>query len=366
MFLDFLPRWVWWLAIAHVLVLAGICGAWIVGEDFSVNVIAGGPELNQTDEFGIFLAMFAIVTAPLAAAMSVIAVGASDSVPVRIAVSFYNSVAGVLLAAAAMAFSVRPADTFSTVHAPDNVQQLLGGMVFAIAIPYVITTACVAIVHARGKDVGARLDPRAWLDAARGEEFLGPNALLITGGLVTIAAATFLSCILSSVMNYGPGAGVGCLGWMGWESVTLLRLAAAPLLTQRYLSAASYFIWVSKFSLVQNVQVCSLRRSLSRRFRSSLPAPWQWTWGAATTTSTQPLIIPKVYEDVIVYFSGKSLPQGALQRLHDPTSGRHSQLSLQRCCWAPPGPTGRLHGAGCTHASACLCSRHSACAPRGT
>lgn len=334
MFLDFLPRWVWWLAIAHVLVLAGICGAWIVGEDFSVIVIAGGPELDQTDEFGIFLAMFAIVTAPLAAAMSVIAVGASDSLPLRVAVSFYNSIAGVLVAAAAMAFSVRPADTFSSVHSPDNVQQLLGGMVFAIAIPYVITTTCVAIVHARGKDVGARLDPRAWLDAARGEEFLGPNALLIMGGVATIAAATFLCCILSAVMNFGPGAGTTCLGGTGRDcgyfSINCPH-AASPLLFLRYLPAASYFTWVSPFSLVQNVQVSSVCRSLSLPHHKYCVLPLQWTWGVATATSTQPLIVPKVYEDVVVYFSGKSSSQGALKRLYDPMPCPYSQWSLRRC-----------------------------------
>ena len=246
MFLKVLPRWVWWLAIAHILVMAGICGAWIVGEDFSVNVIANGPELDQADEFGIVLAMFAIVTAPLAAAMSVIAVGASDSPLLRVTVSFYNSVAGVVLAAAAMAFSVRPSDTFSTIHGPDNVQQLLGGTVFAIAIPYVITTTCVAIAHANVKDVGARLDRLAWLDASRGEELIGHNALLVVGGVVIIAAVTFLACILSPVINHTPSA----------AGKMLSRERCSILAPSFSLLAVAYFTSNSPFSLVQGVQVC--------------------------------------------------------------------------------------------------------------
>lgn len=208
MYLSCLPTWAWWLIIAHALFFAGVGGAAIVGEAFSAPNAEYGESgiLQPADLFGIILAMIGTVTAPLAGALSIITVSASPSARLRIVVSAYNFVAAVIIAAAAMVYSVRPGDTYSTTNPPDNVQQLLGGMVFAIAIPYALTAAYVTGANARSESAISRLDPRAWLQASRGEEFIGRNALLVAGGVVLIAGAAFMCSILSSVMNFGPGA----------------------------------------------------------------------------------------------------------------------------------------------------------------
>lgn len=207
MYLTCLPTWAWWLLVAHALFFAGVGGAAIVGEAFSAQNAEYGEAgiLQPADLFGICLAMFGTVTAPLAAALSMIAVSASPSPRLRTAVSAYNFVAATLIASAAMVYCVRPGDTYSITNPPDNVQQMLGGMVFSIAILYALTAAYITGANARAESVTAQLDPRAWLQASRGEEFLGKNATLVVSGVALIAGVAFMCSILSSVMNFGPG-----------------------------------------------------------------------------------------------------------------------------------------------------------------
>ena len=197
-----LPPWAIWSAIAHVIFFAGVCGAAIVGEAFSApNALYGESGiLQQSHLFGIVLAMFAIVTAPLAAGMAIIASSFNDSKLIRCLLPSYWSIAGVLAATAAMVYSIQPSNTFS-INQPDNVQQLLGGAVFSIAVPFSIVAACVLCSHLRSKE---ELNPLTWLQASLGEELVGRNAFLVAGGIVALAAAMFMCCILSGVMNFGP------------------------------------------------------------------------------------------------------------------------------------------------------------------
>jgi hypothetical protein len=194
-----------WLICTHVFGGITVLCLILVGKDFSApNSYYGeagilyGPQVAE-----IVVAMFAILATPLAACAAVLTSSPLMSRSIRALIPAYICCASAVAAFTAMILSIEPFRTYNILYAdqPDNVQQLLGGIIFALSLPLAAATAFIAV--SRLTSFGSNKHLRA--APIHPAEF-SKNAGLIAGGLAALGVGLTLTCILSSVMNYGPGS----------------------------------------------------------------------------------------------------------------------------------------------------------------
>jgi hypothetical protein len=235
-----------WLIVAHLcggLAIACLC---LVGKSFSVNNVeyqeAGILYPAQVSE--IVVAMFAILCTPLACGMVLLT---SASLKLSTIFALYVAFASSASAVAAMTFSIEPFRTYNISYAdqPDNVQQLLGGIAFAISVPL----ACVSFIIAATRFQARISRPLQSTPMHPTQRFLGSNAALVGGGIFALGAGLCLTCVLSSVMVRERQFRVNLQTPEHCGSYCCLRACV-----QNY-GPGSYLRATSPFSLVQNVQV---------------------------------------------------------------------------------------------------------------
>jgi predicted ferric reductase len=164
------------------------------------------------------------------------------------------SIIAVAFVAWAAIVLVQPTKTFFVSPQPDTLKQLLGGMVIATYLPVVAAGTFFAGELILGERLPVEVKPGAPLPPHQPDSFVA-NVRGLVGGILTLAGTFFAACTLTCIWNF---------------------------------SATSYFPYDSTYSLVSGV-VWQLGPNPSV---SEAAAGW-----------TPPIILPKVYPDVVVYFA---------------------------------------------------------------
>jgi hypothetical protein len=197
-----------WLVAAHVAGAAVVLCLCLVGKSFSApNAQYGEAGIIYPPQVAeIVVALLAILATPLAASASVLASASLQRPFLRAILAGYVSIAMAAAAVIVMALSIEPFRTYNISYAdqPDNVQQLLGGMVFALAVPLSIVCAYISVSRLWPLVGSTKQLRQAPIHPA--SRLWGSNGALVAYGIIALGAGFTLTCVLSSVMNYGPGS----------------------------------------------------------------------------------------------------------------------------------------------------------------